>query len=83
MFGANGAGAAQFTYLMREYAAELAIAAIAVFPLKKLALARFERRGKTPVWAQIAVCAAALLVFVLSYMKLVSGSFMPFIYFQF
>ena len=83
MFGASGSGAAETVYLIREYAVELVIALVAVLPLKKLALARFERNGKTPVWAQIAVVASALFVFALAYMKLVSGSFAPFIYFQF
>lgn len=83
MFGAGGTGTAEFVYLLREYAPELVLCVIAVFPLKKLALSRLEKRGRTPAWAQIAVLVAALFVFALSYMKLVSGSFMPFIYFQF
>ena len=83
MFGAGGSGAAELVYLLREYAVELAISVVAVLPLKKTLLARMERGGKTPAWAQIAVCVLALAVFALAYMKLVSGSFMPFIYFQF
>ena len=83
MFGFGGASLSEFVYLLREYAPELVISFVAVLPVKRWALARIERGGKTPAWAQIAVCATALAVFAIAYMKLVSGSFMPFIYFQF
>ncbi len=82
--GASDTGEA--LYLLRQYMPEFIICFIGIFPLKNV-LARGlsdGRMGKTgEVLLEVLPKVFALAVFLLSYMKLVSGSFNPFIYFRF
>lgn len=73
-------------YYLRQYWPEFVISIIAVFPVKNLCQNFLEkRRNKTKLYAAgiIASKAFAVIVFALGYLKLVLGSFNPFIYFQF
>ena len=83
MFGAGSNSAAETVYLIREYTIELILSVIAVLPLKNVLLSKLDGKKKLQLPAQIALCVLSLAIFAFSYMKLVSGSFMPFIYFQF
>ena len=73
-----GAGAKVFSpdalYYLREYYPEFIVCLIGIFPLRKI-----FRLKKAPA----ASMAAALALLVLTYMKLLSSGFQPFIYFQF
>jgi alginate O-acetyltransferase complex protein AlgI len=87
MFGiGGGASSDQAIFFLRQYYVEFILAVIAIFPIKGL-LERFlekyrENSGLFFVHTFLPKIFA-LAVFGLSYMKLVSGSFNPFIYFQF
>ncbi len=87
MFGASGVSSVnQAFYFIRQYLPEFILALIAVFPIKNAAKRFFEKRAAKPVFVfsyELLSKGLAILVLGLSYMKLVSGSFNPFIYFQF
>ncbi|MBQ6788730.1 MAG: MBOAT family protein [Clostridia bacterium] len=73
-------------YLVRQYLPELVLCFIGIFPVKRLIGSFFEKRGDRAVWVvtgEVFGKVFAAAVFVLSYAKLVSGSFNPFIYFRF
>ena len=85
MFGSSGAlYDGQGVYYILEYWPELVIAIIAVLPVKNL-LERFLNgrhgmAGALYIWGPRAL---ALVLIAMSYLKLVTGSFNPFIYFRF
>ena len=79
MFGAGGSAPAETVYLLREYAVALVLSLVAILPVRDRLLSRLG--NGTAV--QLGTAVFAMAVFFLSYMRLVSGSFMPFIYFQF
>lgn len=86
MFG-GGSGLLdhQTVYYVLEYAPELLCSLVAVFPLKHWLRRALERRQST-VGNLLLTCAPpvlALILFALSYIQLVTGSFNPFIYFRF
>ena len=83
MFGAGGGDLREFAYLCRQYAIELALCAAAALPIKIWLGERLKRSGAVKLPAQIAVALLAFAVFAVAYMRLVSGSFVPFIYFRF
>ena len=83
MFGSAAGDLREFVYLCRQYAIELALSAAAALPVKVWIEKRLGRKGSVPPKAQIAAALFAFAVFAFAYMKLVSGSFAPFIYFQF
>lgn len=73
-------------YYIRQYYPEFIISIAAVFPIRRIIENIIEKHsGKLSVFVfgQLAPKAFAAIVFVLGYFKLVSGSFNPFIYFQF
>ena len=87
MFGGGTFAAGQTVYILREYLPELLLCVLASFPVKRIPMNWLAERGrKDRRWflaGEIAPKAFALAVFALSYLKLVFGSFNPFIYFQF
>ncbi len=86
MFGASGGSLGECVYYVKEYALELAAAVLAsVVPWRRIAKKLSERPLPAPVASFLPYGAAALafLVFGIGYMRMVSGSFTPFIYFQF
>ena len=85
MFGSNGGDAAQAVYFLRQYWAEFIICAVGIFPIKRLC-ENFLMSKDNVLFAltrEFLPKAFTFAVFFISYMKLVSGSFNPFIYFQF
>jgi len=86
MFGFGGGAAdGQTAYLLLEYWPEWIACVIAALPVRDWLRERLDGRGTVPAallreWAP-KLLALALLV--LSYTKLATGSFNPFIYFQF
>ena len=87
MFGAGAqtVGGGQTLYLLKEYWPELLVSVIAAMPVKDILSRRLDksqRRVSKPLllWGP-RLLALALLAF--SYLKLVVGSFNPFIYFRF
>lgn len=86
MFGVGGTGGASALYYLHEFAFEWIICIIGIFPIKIILEKRINARESNPaifLSGKLAPKLFALFVFALSYMKLVSGSFNPFIYFQF
>ncbi len=86
MLGAGGKNPNQAVYFMRQYAIEFIFCFIAMLPVKNILLKFFEKHKEKSICFVIGEFLPkgfALLVFVLGYMKLVSGGFNPFIYFQF
>ena len=82
MGGGIESGAA--LYLLLEYWPEWICGLIACFPLKRLLEKKLrDRAGPAGIVYTWGPKAAALLLLALSYMKLLSGSFQSFIYFQF
>jgi alginate O-acetyltransferase complex protein AlgI len=87
MFGAGSAALSdgQTVYLLKEYWPELIISVIAALPVKTAVQRQLEKR-EAGFGKQLLVWGPRLLGFVLlafSYLKLVIGSFNPFIYFRF
>ena len=82
MFGFRFADVREFVFLLREYTVELVVSLVAIFPIKKIILSRLGGKRASPV-LQILTASFSFVVFGAAYMRLVSGSFMPFIYFQF
>lgn len=85
MFGMGGTSDGQEVYYLLEYWPEWTAALLAVLPVKVWLQNTLERRedGLSQIVLDWAPKLAALGLMGLSYMKLVSGSFNPFIYFQF
>jgi len=86
MFGFGGGAAdGQTVYLLLEYWPEWAACILAALPVRDWLRERLDGRGTAPAalvreWSPK---LAALALLGLSYMKLATGSFNPFIYFQF
>ena len=86
MFGANGMAAdGQGVYYILQYWPELVIAIVASIPVKQYIEGFIEKKtgalaGLVSVWAPRAL---ALVLLAVSYLKLVTGAFSPFIYFRF
>lgn len=86
MFGAGTFALDQAVYFLRQYAFEFILCLIGIFPVKRVLENFFNSRSEnTAVFTvyQILPKVFAVAVFVFAYMKLISGSFNPFIYFQF
>ena len=86
MFGFGGMTAGPGLYYLHEFAFEWIICLIGIFPIKLIlekGLSIGEKNHLIFLVTKLAPKIFALSVFILSYMKLVSGSFNPFIYFQF
>ncbi|MBR3560721.1 MAG: MBOAT family protein [Oscillospiraceae bacterium] len=83
----GGAGwySADSVYYLREYLPELLICPVACLPVRDALRGMLERRSGRAAEAVLILAPKllALALLGLSYMKLVSGSFNPFIYFQF
>lgn len=87
----SGSGIGEFVYYILEYWPEWILCLIAIFPVKVLieGVMEWMASGKSSasvmakqilIWAPKIFALALLLI---SYLKLVTGSFNPFIYFQF
>jgi len=87
MAGFNGGDVREAVYLIMQYLPEFIICLIGIFPVKNLfdrfLSAKAENSGVAAFVKEFIPKLFALAVFALAYMKLVSGSFNPFIYFQF
>jgi hypothetical protein len=87
MAGFNGGDVREAVYLIMQYLPEFIICLIGIFPVKNLLdgflSAKAEKSGVAAFVKEFIPKLFALAVFALAYMKLVSGSFNPFIYFQF
>ena len=86
MLGGGSHDPASSVYYLLQFAPEFLLAFIGIFPVFRLLgrlAARHSDKGAVFVLSRILPKVFALVVFVLSYMTLVSGSFNPFIYFQF
>ena len=86
LFGAGGGEWKESLYLLRQYWPEWLLCLIGIFPLKgwlERYFAKREQRSGFAALKALLPMVFAFIVFALSYMKLVSGSFNPFIYFQF
>jgi D-alanyl-lipoteichoic acid acyltransferase DltB (MBOAT superfamily) len=86
MFGGASFDVSSAVYYLLQFAPEFICAVIGIFPLRNLLadiLDKYsEKKGVfvlRAVWPKV----FAVVVFILSYTALVSGSFNPFIYFQF
>ncbi|MGM9521339.1 MAG: MBOAT family O-acyltransferase [Oscillospiraceae bacterium] len=87
MFGLGAGGySGEAVYYLIEYAYKLVLCACAALPVKAAVQGFLEKRGESRLcsaalnWGPKLVCLSLLA---LSYMELVTGSFNPFIYFQF
>jgi D-alanyl-lipoteichoic acid acyltransferase DltB (MBOAT superfamily) len=88
LFGAYGGDAYRLgaVYYIREYLPEFAACVLASLPVRDLLRKRLERGGARGLSGALLVWGpklSAALLFAAAYMKLVSGSFNPFIYFKF
>lgn len=86
MFGGASFDVASTVYYLLQFLPEFICAIIGIFPLKNVLLNIFDKHSeKNGVLVLRAVLPKvfAVAVFILSYTALVSGSFNPFIYFQF
>ena len=86
MFGSGSLDLSSTVYYLLQFAPEFVCAIIGIFPLKKLIVDIFEKHEEKKgvlVLREVLSKAFAVIVFILSYTALVSGSFNPFIYFQF
>ncbi len=85
MLGLGGAADGQAVYYLLQYWPEWAACLIAALPVKNRLQSKLSRREGGP--AALALVwypkLAALALLALSYLKLATGSFNPFIYFQF
>ena len=87
MFGGGVFATGQTVFFLRQYLPELLLCVLASFPVKYIPMNLMRQRARASrgwfLALEISPKALALLVFALGYMKLVFGSFNPFIYFQF
>lgn len=88
MFGnSSGSDYSRYAfYYILQYYPEWILGIIAVFPVKRFCESFIEKHRESTAVCIFGQCAPkifAVIVFVLGYFKLVSGSFNPFIYFQF
>lgn len=87
MFGVSARGFDNQTiYYVLEYWPELIIAVVASIPVKRILQNALEKRKTTALNRFILIWGprfTSIILFLFSYMKLVTGSFNPFIYFRF
>ena len=86
MFGGSSLDMSSTVYYLLQYAPEFICAIIGVFPLKTVLTKVLDKHSeKKSIFVIRAVLPKVFagVVFILSYTALVSGSFNPFIYFQF
>ena len=84
--GGSGIEPGAAFYYLREYWIEWIFALVVIFPVKDLLRTALEVRQGNPVCRTVLTLAPKLLALLLlaaSYLKLSTGSFNPFIYFQF
>lgn len=86
MFGGGSLDVSSTVYYLLQFAPEFVLAIIGIFPLKKVIsdlLDRHSEKNGVAILQMVLPKVFAIVVFLLSYTALVSGSFNPFIYFQF
>ncbi len=86
MFGAGSGAAAEAIYFLRQFAPEFILCIIGIFPIKGVLERFIEKHSENRfvfVLGEALPKVFALAVFAYSYVKLIAGSFNPFIYFQF
>ena len=86
MFGGGAAFSGEAVYYLRQYLPEFLLCIVAALPVKLWLQERLEKRADKPLPAltlEWGPKLLALLLLILSYLMLVTGSFNPFIYFQF
>ena len=87
MFGGGSSAAGQAVYYILEYLPEFILCIIASFPIKAALEKHLKCRSTDSMPAfltkELGSKIFALAVFLLSFVKLISGNFNPFIYFQF
>ena len=87
MFGGGGFAVDQAVYYIVEYLPEFILCIVASLPIKVALERRLDRSCESSMPAfltkELGTKLFALAVFVLSFIKLISGNFNPFIYFQF
>ena len=85
MLGLGGASDGQTAYYLLQYWPEWAACLIASLPVKNWLQSKLPEEGTGPASLVQIWCPklAALALLALSYLKLATGSFNPFIYFQF
>ena len=86
MFFGGGGETRQTVYYLREYLPEFLLCLIGIFPLKHVCKKFFDdRQDQKPflVLGHILPFCLASVAFLLGLLALASGSFNPFIYFQF
>ena len=86
LFGAGGAATGEAIYFINQFYPEFILCLVGIFPIKRVLERYIEQHKQNKavfLLGEILPKVFALIVFVLGYMKLVSGSFNPFIYFQF
>ena len=86
MFGGASFDLSSTVYYLLQFAPEFVCAIIGIFPLKNLIANIFDKHSEkngVQVVRVILPKVFAVIVFILSYAALISGSFNPFIYFQF
>ena len=86
MFSTENYNFSSTIYYIRQYLPEIILSIIGIFPLKNIINSYFEKNKdneKIYITSIIAPKVYALIVFVLSYIVLISDGFNPFIYFQF
>ena len=86
MFGGGSLDVSSTVYYLLQFAPEFICALIGIFPLKDVISSMLDKhsdKNGVVVLRTVLPKVFAVIVFILSYMALVSGSFNPFIYFQF
>jgi len=86
MFGKGSLDVSSTVYYLLQFAPEFILALIGIFPLKNVLsnlLEKHSEKNGVAILQAVLPKVFAIVVFVLSYTALVSGSFNPFIYFQF
>ena len=87
MFGSGGSEINQAVYYIIEYLPEFIICIVASLPIKVAAENYTKRHSESSTTAfltqELGSKLFASAVFILSFVKLISGNFNPFIYFQF
>ena len=87
MFGGGGFAVDQAVYYIVEYLPEFILCIVASLPIKVALERRLDRSCESSMLAfltkELGTKLFAFAVFVLSFIKLISGNFNPFIYFQF
>ena len=83
MLGGGGSDGTEAVYCLLEYWPEFLGCVVGCFPIKQALSEWLSKRNAGARWKLVLPALLALCVFALSYISLISGSFNPFIYFQF